>query len=89
MDIITFEKQLKELGINITKKWMMKPSDTNYFEFFIKKQRCVVSISILENYNTCVFTCNGVLLYGGYSVNDCLTAIKIFLIKMNVSEKKI
>lgn len=89
MDIITFEKNLIDLGINITKKWKMEPRDTNYFEFFINKQRCLVSISILENYNTCVFTCNGVLLYGGYSANDCLTAIKIFLIKMNVSEKKI
>lgn len=79
MDIAAFEKQLKELGINITKKWKMQPRNTNYFEFFINKQRCLVSISILENYTTCFFTCNGVLLYGSYSVSSCLTAIKIFL----------
>lgn len=89
MDIDTFEEELNDLGINITKKWKMQPRNTNYFEFFINKQRCVVSISILENYNICFFTCNGVLLYGGYSVSGCLTAIKMFCIKMNVSEKKI
>lgn len=78
MDIITFEKELNNLGINIFNKWKMGPCNTNYFEFFINKQYCLVSISILENYNTYVFTCNGVPLYLGHSASTCLDTIKKF-----------
>lgn len=77
MDIITFEKQLNDLRTNIT-KWNSQTCASTHFEFIINGQNCLVSISILENFNYCVFSCNGVLLYAGYSTIDCLKAIEKF-----------
>lgn len=89
MDIAAFEKQLKELGINIANKWQKQPCAVNYFEFFINKKHCLASISNLETFNYCVFTCNGELLYVGYSAIDCLKEIEIFNKKYKGKRKKI